>query len=244
MKVLALLLAFDKPPEKTAKSLLNQTLKPDIVVVAAYPSALRGLSLKGVVVKPDLSQCVGERVTKAINVVLKDIKLNEYDYLLKADDDVIFPKEFLEKNIYAKYDVQGRGNGLLIRVKPFIHLFGGKFPELCNDDYYLVNVFGAHGYKILLFKWCYPAIVLQEPRYSYKRLLKMGEDLYRMNCFLVPFLIGFLMAIIKRNFMQIFQLVGYFSGLLKGLEKLPESNRIFWYQYDLFIKGLRKLLKR
>jgi len=174
MKVLSLVLAFRTPPTSTVKSLLRQSIPADIIVIAAYPEALRGLPCKKIkcyVVEPKLDLCVGKRVSDAINRILGKVDLDEYDYLLKIDDDVILPRDFLEKNLINRrqYEIIGRGYSMIIKIETFLRLFGGKWPYLCVDDTFIILKCLANNRKILPFSYLKDPLSIRSIRMNKKR---------------------------------------------------------------------------
>jgi len=56
---------------------------------------------------------------------LEHVNLEDYDYLLRVDADIILPKRFIEENLKAEADYVGKaGYCMLIKVSPFLKVFG------------------------------------------------------------------------------------------------------------------------
>jgi len=243
MKVIAFVLAFKEKPIYPLVSLMRQTIKPSkIVIVAAYPSAcvdsLKGFKVECLVIPPDLSLTVGERVGKALTIAFRLYLSEEYDYMLKLDSDVYFDETFIEENIKAGYDLMGRGAAMIIKVKSFIKVFNHKWPISPLDDVIVTEVFKAYGYKVLPWKWIKPAKLIREPSYDVSRTLRVGYELYRIGFPIVSELLLLYDRILKRRELAfIGHLVGYLVALLRREKKYPFSNVIYDNHRNLLING-------
>jgi hypothetical protein len=245
--VLAIVSAFRLPPLETVDSLLQQKhIVPKIVVVAAFPSALKGLSpnVMGILHPPDKLLWTGMRVAKALNSVLANLDLKRFDYILKVDDDVIFPPTFLSENIESQYDLMGRGCGLLIKVKPFIELMGGRFMAICSDDTYLVTCFSINNMKVLPWKWKCGAVIKKQPNYNWSRMFEIGKDHYRMGFLAVTFVLSILSAIKERGLLYIFIILGYFFAFLKHETRYPIASDVIRNEKQLFSMGFRNVINK
>lgn len=244
-RVLAVILALHLPPAKAIESLLNQKkVNTTVVVVAGFASALKGLSNKvtKILHTPDMRLHTGVRVAKALNASLGLFDLTCFDYVLKADDDVLFPPSFLRQNIEAGFDLMGRGCGLLIRTEPFIKFMGGRFKEICADDVYLLKCFSANELRVLPWRWVYPAHIFRQPHYSWKRMYEVGKDYYRMGSFLGFFIFHLLNSLVNRGPMHMFLALGYFAAILERESQYPIANKVRQYELHLSEKMLSKYL--
>ena len=167
----------EKEAQVTFKSLMRQTLHTGIYSVIGIR---------------DGSKFAGEIVSKTVNSYLKYIDLGEYDFLLKSDNDVIYPKDFLEVNCREDYDLMGVGAGLLIKVEPFIKYCNGRFAENDLYDTILFHVFKKHGLKVLGWNYVRRPVVFRKMSYSVRRMLNTGKLMFRfgaqfkryaVNCF-------------------------------------------------------------
>lgn len=162
LKVLTIIPTLRDFPYDTFNSVLEQTVKTDIIIVSGtrdleVPPHFKGL-FTFVYSKPDLSKTKGFRVAVALNRALEGVDLGEYAWLLKIDGDAVIPPHFLEENIRADYDLQGRGMALVIRVSKFQELMGGEF-FVCNaDDTYVYAVFLKMEAKVLKWRWTHPPL--------------------------------------------------------------------------------------
>ena len=132
MKILALMNSIN-PPQDTIDSVRNQTVKVDKFIIMTE--------------KLDDKLPIGVRQGILINKALKWINLQDYDWILKIDDDVFLPRNFIEENLKQGGDIIGTGgHALLIKVKSFLSVFD-KYPEVISDDTYLGLKFVCFGYK-------------------------------------------------------------------------------------------------
>ncbi|MCX8170129.1 MAG: glycosyltransferase family 2 protein [Candidatus Methanomethyliaceae archaeon] len=122
-KVLVIIPTLNKFPEKTIKSIISQTIKPTRIIIATGSRKVLEECLRrgfdSVYLRPNLSEHVGIRMTKAMNFALKSLKLEDYDYILKVDDDVVLHPRFIEASILTGADCVG-GSGRVISCK-YIH---------------------------------------------------------------------------------------------------------------------------
>jgi len=159
----------EKDAQVTFKSLMRQTLHTDIYSVIGIR---------------DNSKFAGEIVSKTVNSYLKYIDLSEYDFLLKSDNDIIYPSNFLKTNCRENYDLMGVGAGLLIKVKPFLKYCGGWFVENDLYDTILFHVFNKANLKVLAWNYaCYSPIVFRKMKYSFQRSFNTGKLIYDYNIY-------------------------------------------------------------
>jgi len=178
--IIAFITAFDKKPHRVVKLLSNQSTPPDkIVVVAAYDKAC----IKGIdcfVDPPDMNLSVGERVGKALTKAFTKYDISKYNYVLKLDDDVILPRDFIKIHIDSGLDIIGKGQALLIRTEALLRCLGKLWPPIAADDAYLRLLLLACGYRGRRLEWLTPVYV--EPvKLSLKRSFEIGRDYYRMG---------------------------------------------------------------
>ncbi len=102
VKVLALVVSKE-PPEKTLRSLAQQTLPPTFTVWVSAPG-----------------------VVKALNDSWKTYRKDGYDYLLRTAGDIYLPRNWLESALLLQKDVVGsHGDAMLIhsRVMSALHFY-------------------------------------------------------------------------------------------------------------------------
>jgi hypothetical protein len=88
---------------------------------------------------------LASRVSFALNRGLEQVNLSDYDYVLRCDSDTVLAPDFIERNLKGLPDLVGNGGyAMLIRVKPFLELMGGRFHSV-SDDSYLIYKFKMEG---------------------------------------------------------------------------------------------------
>jgi len=253
-RILAVVPAMREDVRKILRSLLGQTVAPERVIVAVGSRNLekflaRNLPLEGwsrkvevVYVRPDLKEHVGVRVAKAINRALEQVNLHLYDYLLKVDADVLMPHDYVERCLSLGADLVGLGPFMLVRMKPFLRLLGGRWPEVPADDAYVAMRFRAAGLKVAPWPQRLPVSKTGGNwRYYYYRGFtdfEVGFDPLR-EAYAVA-----LLVLRRRTLLPAFTLLGYFCALLSGA-KMRDFGRInFSEGLKRSAKGIAGLLKR
>jgi len=215
MKALAIVVTRRvEDAQRTLDSLFAQTLQPDI-----YIADKPGVWWKS----------VGQRVGEAINEVLDHIDLTQYDWLLKADDDILFPPDFLEENIAADYDIMGMGAGLLIRMQPFLAMLG-RWNETDMEDSLPHYVFEMRGLKCLLSDWVCKPTILKWPQENIKRRWEEGHDCYRVGWPLDTYIQD---RAVEGNLTKI---LGYLYAWARKLPLNPFADE--WREYLWIRRGL------
>jgi hypothetical protein len=79
------------------------------------------------------------KISKVINNMLNDLKLENYDYLLRVDADTVLPPNFIEGNLKHNFDVIGYGPAQLIKMSSFQKYMGGRMHPDHDDGYPLVK---------------------------------------------------------------------------------------------------------
>jgi hypothetical protein len=167
---------------------------------------------------------VADRVCEVVNKALEKISLQEYDYILRVDSDVVLPSNFLEANLKTGLDVMGFGSAQIIRIDPFIKLMNGKL-NIVSDDNYIHHKFLAHGLTA-----GQPVIKAVKKRasgapYGNDYFIKMGEIQYCMG--VEPL---HEVGAMKPNAESIFRLFGYFRALLTRKPLLDTAKYIRYRQ--------------
>jgi hypothetical protein len=76
------------------------------------------------------------KISKVLNSMVADLKVENFDYILRLDADTILPIDFVEKHVALDVDVVGgAGYAQLIKVKFFIEHMGRVFSSLSDDTY-------------------------------------------------------------------------------------------------------------
>ena len=215
-RVLVIVVTRDpKDSVKTVETLNNQTLQPEKIIVVSG--------------RKKWNESTGYIVGVLMNKALKDVDLNEYDWLLKSDDDIIYPPDFLEVNTNTDYDLMGRGAGLLMRTQPFLEYIG-EWNESDMEDSYPYYVFEAKGLRTLISKWVNPATLTKPASKSLRRKFEAGRDAYRIG---TPTDLYVYDRLHKLDLMKI---IGFLYGRFKKLPKFPISQE--WKNYVRLRRGM------
>jgi glycosyltransferase involved in cell wall biosynthesis len=215
-------------PRRVLRLLLNQSLKPELIIVVTGSSSLAKFLIKFlsieeefsekvrvIYVKPELTEHVGVRVGKAINHVLNNIPLHKYDFLLKVDADIVMPLNYVERCLKLEADLVGLGPFMLVRMEPFLKLLGGRWPEVPTDDAYVMMRFKAAGLRIA--PWPEGLVIKRKAggswRYYYYRGvydLKIGFDPIKEFFSVISLILH------RKTLLPFFTLFGYFIAIMKG----------------------------
>jgi len=181
----------------TVESLKRQTLKPEIHVEIGYPI-------------PKMSVC--KLVLYYFNKVLKEYDLSSFDYILKSDEDVIYPRNFLEENTKLGYDVMGSNACMLLKADTFMNVMNGRL-ILSDYDGLLCMIYSMKRLKVFgAYPKVKPVIARKEYR-TPQRFFLTGRAMYSVahvrlryfffrtfrNPFSVFSLLGYLISGLKRN---------------------------------------------
>jgi hypothetical protein len=250
-KILVVIPIFRESISQLLSCLEKQTLKPAyIVIVAATRAAYERLSHvslgigKVIYVKPVMQEHIGVRVGKAINTALRQVCLEHYDFLLKLDADVLLPSNYLARCVTLGADLVGLGPFMLVKIKPFLTLLHGQWPETPADDAFIATKFRAAGLKVE--RWL-PGITIKtggsfrQWRYYYLRGMddfKLGFDpfqelvivqhLIRSRHSLLPMftLLGYVYAFLWKREMYDFGALYFKKKMMESLGKLLSIK--FW----------------
>lgn len=157
-------------PRRTIESLNAQTLPPTRICLAdkRFPSQFHGL-----------------RVAKAVNSELASLNLDDYDWLLRLDDDTTIPTNFLQVNTAIEADIIGNGgNCLLIRTCVLKKL--GGWPELPGEDSSLVYQGIMNGFKhesLVVKDTCQRTVGTY---YTWRLFFDSGKELWKLG-YTLPF---------------------------------------------------------
>lgn len=175
---------------------------------------------------------VPAKVSRVLNEGLQHIKLENFDYILRVDGEVILPSNFLEEALKEEPDLYGgAGYAMLIKVKPFLQIMKGKFhPE--SDDSYTCYKFMRSGCNFIR-KYKVRPILLRKPgrHHGIKYYVTRGEIMYKVGYEPLHVLASFYW-----DLWNIFAVFGYFIALLKR-EKKFDVAKFVWN------KQVRRLLR-
>ena len=140
--------------------------------------------------------------------------LSEYDYLLKSDEDVLYPKEFLEVNTTLDYDLLGNGACLLLKMSTFVQVMNGQFIPNNFHAGLIHDVYSMNGLKK---SGDYPEVkpVIARSEYLHPaRSFWSGFDQYRYRHNKLGFLKWRILGALIKNPFYLFILLGYlYAGL-------------------------------
>jgi len=251
VRILVVIPVISEMPVGLLRDLSLQTIRPELVVIAAASNSvcrrirdigsdIGKMKVECIVTRPDMKEHVGIRVGKAINQSLRHINLVSFDYFLKIDADVNIPNNYLQKCLALNADLVGLGPFMLIRMKTFLKLFDGKWPETPADDAHISIKLYCFGYKIE--RWPQGIRLKREGgisgRWTYYYL--RGKDEFKLG--IEPFhelRNVFHLAKSRRTLLPVFTLIGYLIALITGVE-LYEFSYIFFHQtFKSFLRRLK-----
>lgn len=182
------------------------------------------------------SNTVMERVAQATNNALSHIRLEDFDYILKANIDVILPTNFIEMNLRNNPDFCGISEQL-IKVKPFIELCNGKvFSQ--SDDTYQRLLFKLHGLKVT--KSQTPLIRRRSgAKHGLNYFVLRGINIYQLGYEPLHFFADMIFDV-KEDVRNIVCLFGYALACLRQQKKFDIASDVWNHQ----IRGLEKLWNR
>ncbi len=243
MKVLVLLPVRVTLPTATIDSLLSQEgVDVDLIVVSAtrgpFPTGsgvMQGrvpYRLEYVPVDPGLTQ--GVRVATSLNTVLGRLPasaLAGYDYIMKSDDDLTFPTDFLRVNTEAGYDLMGPGHAMLMKMDSFLQATEGRFVPVTFEDIALTKAFQASGFRVLEFDWVLRATNVATSTLHADQPLRQGEEYYRVGYPLGPAVYHALrMSGATHDAICLWILLGYLLAWVRGPARFPFSEKVRAYE--------------
>jgi hypothetical protein len=250
LKVLVVIPTLRDDPTETVQSIIKQSVEVSKILVAVGSESLYSklvvdrLELtEAVYVKPDFSQPLGKRVAAAINTVLAKETLEEYDYILKVDAEIILPRDFIKENLEDLPDFVGSsGSAMCFKASAFLKGLGGKYPAVFADDTYLALNFLYKGYTVK--RWlCSPRFKSREKgHHSYKHELQRGIEWYKLGYEPIHVL-EYLQAVIPDMHEGVFgvgrafPIIGYFSAALQRVDRFEFAPWVFIMQVRRLIYG-------
>ena len=175
-------------------------------------------------------------MAKAINFALQFTNVNDYDYILKVDDDVSLPPNFIELSLKLDADcVGGSGCAQMFKISTFMALFKGRFPEVVSDDTYCEFMIIACRKKYA--KWPIEPIYHDATRkHSWIYYYEIGFNRYKLGY--DPIHIFFHL---RHGINYIFYLIGYFMAFIRREKKYPFARQIYRIKMEQIPKQLRDL---
>ena len=201
----------------TVKSILEQSFPIEMLVI--LPKKVQG-------------ETVAAKVSKVLNEGLQHIKLEDFDYILRIDGDVVLPPNFLEEALKEEPDLYGgAGYAMLIKVKSFLRVMNGRFhPE--SDDSYTIYKFMQSGCNFIKRRKVEPILLRKSGRHhGVKYYVARGEIMYKVGY--EPFHV---LTSFRWDLWNIFAVFGYFYALVTRKRRFDVADYV-WY------KQVRRLLK-
>lgn len=162
------------------------------------------------------------KMSVVLNDMVRVVRLEEFDYLLRVDGDVILPPDFVKIHVDQSFDAVGCGYAQLIRISAFIEVMGGRFhPD--HDDGYIIEKLAYVGKKS---SWSYVVKPILKRasglHHGSSWYLSQGELKYRYGDEPLE-LIGYL----AKHYCpySIFELVGFFKALLLNKKRFDVADR-------------------
>ena len=218
-------------------SVSNQTVPVSKVIISC-------LRLKG--------GTTASRVSIVLNRGLARTNLADYDYLFRLDCDTVLKPTFLEYHLKGSPDLVGTGGyAMLIKVKPFLELMGGKFNSV-SDDSYILYKFQYEGKQVRRVND--DLLRTRVRAHSKKDQMFIGSIYYRIGYEPIH-VFGFLFAKIMlrrhpvkyavtnaewQNNMWFF-IAGYLVTWLKRERKFDFADRVWNYQVRRLLPFGRKI---
>lgn len=191
-------------------SVLAQTYPIEMLVI--LPKEVKGGTLP-------------ERVSFALNQGLSNIRLENFDYLLRVDGDTVLPADFLEESLKDAPDLYGDwGYAMLIKIRPFLELMNGKFhPE--SDDSYIIHKFIAENRKVVSGQL--ELVKTRKRPHGMNDLLACGKIYYKLGY--EPFHVLSFFGNRRRKDMLLV-VIGYFNALIRRERKFDMASYIWRHQ--------------
>jgi len=211
MKKFDILCVIPSLPEdlrlQTIQSILNQTYP--VKMIAILPQKVEG-------------KTVAEKVSKVLNEGLSHIKIDDFDYILRVDGDVILPPNFLEENLKEEPDLCGTaGYAMLIKVSTFKRVAAKKFHPK-SDDSYIRYKFMKERCKTIKYR-VKPILLRKSGRHhGVNYFLNRGKSMYRLGY--EPFHV---LASVRFTPWNVFAFFGYLTCLIKH-EKRFDIAKFVW----------------
>jgi hypothetical protein len=180
------------------------------------------------------------KISKVINGMLTNIKLENYDYLLRVDADTVLPLNFVEENLKLDMDALGYGYAQIIKITPFIKIMGGKMhPD--HDDGYVLAKFRYMNLKASSKGYAVPPTLKRLSGYHHGTswFISQGELNYMYGDDPVNVIFT---AIYGFNEYALFQVYGYFKAMLTGKKRFDIANIVI-YRHMLKFRNPSRFLR-
>jgi len=240
VKILVVVPTLTDDPMGTIESVVGQTVKVSKILVAVGSKSLyRKLAsanlnnVECVYVEPNFRDPVGKRVAAALNFALSEVRLGDYDYLLRVDADTTLPCRFIEENLKADADCVGKaGYAMLIKMDSFIRYFKGRFVEVGSEDSYIVLKLLSQGRDVM--SWMLPPRLerMSGAHHSWRYYFVRGVEMYKLGYEPIH-VVGALLHDIRNLFM----VLGYFTCMLRRVERYEFAGWAFRSQVHKLIFG-------
>lgn len=193
--------------KETLRSLNDQTLKPTEIIVTD---------------KRFNSPFQGVRIAKAINSTLATVNLDDYDWILRTDDDIVLPSNFLALNSSVEADIVGAGGTIMLKSSALKRL--KRWPEFPLEDSNLLWTSKAlgltRGKQIVDGK----TIRKQGTNYSNRMMIEYGKETWKLG-YIIPLIFLYLLnaLVTMRDLRWLAWFYGYVFQMFKqnGSQKYP-----------------------
>ena len=231
---------YDDPTE-TLQSLQEQSVKPSRTIIAVGSRELfenLRTQFECIYAKPREEDSFGIRIARALNSVLDTVDLNDFDYIIRVDADVILPANFIEASVALRADIVGEfGDAMLIAIRAFRKHLEGRFPLTIAEDTYTAYKLKSVGCR--LADWSVVPIVKRTPGKGkpWSFFCARGIEMYKLG--FEPFhVVASLLLDIRNSF----AISTYFISLLRHRGKYEFADRIFVWKTKSLMQDVRRAI--
>ena len=205
--------------QSTVDSLMRQTVSPDMVVFATKT-----------VNKPAINM----RVATVLNEAFQQVRIGQFDYILRLDGDTVLSSNFLEKNLKLDMDLVGSaGCAQLIRIRPFLELMNGQLNET-SDDTYIGLKFRRHGKKVA--GYAVKPIHSSTTHHPMNDYVNRGVQLYKLGYEPVHVVQQCLFKRGAYSLKDLATVLTYFAHFFRRTKKLDIATWTWRYQVKRLVK--------
>ena len=165
------------------------------------------------------------KISKVLNDMLDNLKLENYDYLLRVDADTVLPTNFIEENLKHDFDLLGYGPAQLIKISSFQQCMSGRMHPDHDDGYPLIKFYQS-GFKVTTSYFVEPIIHRKSGLHRGSAwFIDQGEMQFRFG-----YDIFHELSIFRRwreyHPYGVFFLIGYFKALFQHQSRLDIAEAI------------------
>jgi hypothetical protein len=174
------------------------------------------------------------KMAKILNNALSLVNLDNIDYILRVDSDVILPFDFIEANVKGGYAIMGEGYAQLINARVLQKYFGGRLHEDHDDGYLLVK--GRQlGLKITHTGYIVPPIKrrVNGVHQGSKWFFAQGDLKYRYGYEPIAFGANLIFGE-SRCVYTVFEVFGWVMAMVRRKSRFDVAAQILYRQLDKY----------